>query len=169
MKEAGLQRGIKVRIAQDLPSASQPDDDTRILQELGVAEVRSLDFKKLVGAGILHTKLMVVDQRHFFVGSANMDWRSLTQVKLTYNMDFFLFKLTSVLALNIRLKNLVPLYLTVPNWLQICIKFLKFIGFLVKRMLSFLPNGPKNMPLHLATNIPWKSILMGIHPRHTLL
>ena len=65
-----------------MPSASQPDVDTRMLQQLGAAEVRNLDFKKLVGAGILHTKLIVVDQRHFFVGSANMDWRALTQVKL---------------------------------------------------------------------------------------
>jgi len=81
LKEAGLQRGIKIRIAQNLPSASQPDADTRTLQQLGAAEVRSLDFSKLVGAGILHTKLWVVDQRHFFVGSANLDWRALTQVK----------------------------------------------------------------------------------------
>jgi len=81
LKEAGTQQGIKIRIAQNLPSASQPDVDTRMLQQLGAAEVRNLDFKKLVGAGILHTKLIVVDQRHFFVGSANMDWRALTQVK----------------------------------------------------------------------------------------
>jgi phospholipase D3/4 len=34
-----------------------------------------------MGAGILHTKLWLVDRRHFYVGSANFDWRSLTQVK----------------------------------------------------------------------------------------
>ena len=43
--------------------------------------VRSLDFERLVGAGILHTKLWLVDNKHFYVGSANFDWRSLTQVK----------------------------------------------------------------------------------------
>nr|XP_034958828.1 5'-3' exonuclease PLD3-like [Zootoca vivipara] len=36
--------------------------------------------KNLTG-GILHTKIWVVDRKHIFVGSANMDWRSLTQVK----------------------------------------------------------------------------------------
>lgn len=30
--------------------------------------------------GVLHSKFWVVDGRHIYVGSANMDWRSLTQV-----------------------------------------------------------------------------------------
>lgn len=30
---------------------------------------------------MLHTKLWIVDRMHVYVGSANMDWRSLTQVK----------------------------------------------------------------------------------------
>ena len=34
-----------------------------------------------MGTGILHTKMWLVDRRHFYVGSANFDWRSLTQVK----------------------------------------------------------------------------------------
>lgn len=43
------------------------------------AEVREVDLKAITG-GIVHTKLWVVDQKHFYVGSANMDWRSLSQV-----------------------------------------------------------------------------------------
>lgn len=43
------------------------------------AEVRAVDLKALTG-GIIHTKLWVVDQKHLYVGSANMDWRSLSQV-----------------------------------------------------------------------------------------
>ncbi len=43
--------------------------------------VRNLNFTYLMGAGILHTKLWIVDNKHFYVGSANFDWRSLTQVK----------------------------------------------------------------------------------------
>lgn len=34
-----------------------------------------------MGGGVLHTKLWVVDRTHVYVGSANMDWRSLSQVK----------------------------------------------------------------------------------------
>ena len=45
------------------------------------AQVRSLDFARWFnGSGVLHTKLWIVDKKHFYVGSANMDWRSLTQV-----------------------------------------------------------------------------------------
>lgn len=38
-----------------------------------------VDMQKLTH-GVLHTKFWVVDQTHFYIGSANMDWRSLTQV-----------------------------------------------------------------------------------------
>lgn len=78
---AGKLRGIKVQIAQDKPSKVSSDEDTKILTRAGAAEVRSLDFKRLVGAGILHTKMWLVDDESFYLGSANMDWRSLTQVK----------------------------------------------------------------------------------------
>lgn len=30
--------------------------------------------------GVLHTKFWIVDKKHIYIGSANMDWRSLTQV-----------------------------------------------------------------------------------------
>ena len=83
IKEAGLERGIRIRVAQNQPSKSAPDEDTRVLDSLGAAIVRNVDFNRLIGTGILHTKLWVVDGKHFFVGSANMDWRSLTQVKLS--------------------------------------------------------------------------------------
>lgn len=43
--------------------------------------MRSLNFNKLLGGGVLHTKLWIIDRQHFYLGSANMDWRSLTQVK----------------------------------------------------------------------------------------
>ena len=43
------------------------------------AEVRVVDVGRLAG-GVLHTKLWVVDGAHLYIGSANMDWRSLTQV-----------------------------------------------------------------------------------------
>lgn len=49
------------------------------------AEVREVDLKAMTG-GIVHTKLWVVDQKHFYVGSANMDWRSLSEVKTERNV-----------------------------------------------------------------------------------
>ena len=74
-------RGVKLRIAQNLPPPGQPNRDTEDLARETGAEVRSLDFGKLMGSGVLHTKLWLVDNKHFYVGSANFDWRSLTQVK----------------------------------------------------------------------------------------
>lgn len=29
--------------------------------------------------GVLHSKFWIVDRKHVFIGSANMDWRALTQ------------------------------------------------------------------------------------------
>ncbi|XP_041035851.1 5'-3' exonuclease PLD3-like isoform X2 [Carcharodon carcharias] len=70
-------RGISLKIAVNSPQ--QSDEDTVYLEKNG-AEVRQVHLKNLTG-GIVHTKLWVVDGMHVYVGSANMDWRSLTQVK----------------------------------------------------------------------------------------
>jgi phospholipase D3/4 len=60
---------------------TMPDNDTRLLAAKG-AEVRSIRWKEFFnGSGVLHTKLFVVDGRNAYVGSANYDWRSLSQVK----------------------------------------------------------------------------------------
>ena len=67
---------------QTPPSETFPSLDTIELQKKGLAEVRWLDMERLLGAGILHTKMWLVDGQHFFVGSANQDWRALTQVCL---------------------------------------------------------------------------------------
>ncbi len=79
--KAGTQGGIAIRIAENKPSNSSPDEDTLELSKAGAADVRAVDFASLMGSGVLHTKLWVVDRKHVFIGSANMDWRSLTQVK----------------------------------------------------------------------------------------
>lgn len=70
-------KGIKLQIAVNAPQTST--QDTAELAATG-AEVREVDLKAVTG-GIIHTKLWVVDQKHFYVGSANMDWRSLSEVK----------------------------------------------------------------------------------------
>ncbi|NXH62206.1 PLD3 Phospholipase, partial [Rhabdornis inornatus] len=72
-------RGVAVRVAVSAPSAKAPLDDLQALERSGAA-VRAVDFPRLTG-GILHTKFWLVDGVHLYIGSANMDWRSLTQVK----------------------------------------------------------------------------------------
>ncbi|CAB1447467.1 unnamed protein product [Pleuronectes platessa] len=70
-------KGVKLQIAVNGPQTSTRD--TSELTAAG-AEVREVDLKAVTG-GIVHTKLWVVDQTHFYLGSANMDWRSLSEVK----------------------------------------------------------------------------------------
>lgn len=70
-------KGIKLRIVQD----AKNNNETRTLESEKLAEVRSLNFSNWFGSGVLHTKFWIVDSKHFYLGSANLDWRSLTQVK----------------------------------------------------------------------------------------
>lgn len=70
---------LSVRIAVNTPQESQPHDDLKLLASAG-ADIRAVNMKELT-SGVLHTKFWVVDKKHIYIGSANMDWRSLTQVK----------------------------------------------------------------------------------------
>ncbi|XP_063987276.1 5'-3' exonuclease PLD3-like isoform X3 [Diachasmimorpha longicaudata] len=79
--DAGKNRGISIKIAQNAPNQMNPNVDSEYLAKKAHAEVRSLNFAGLLGGGVLHTKLWLIDRTHVYVGSANMDWRSLTQVK----------------------------------------------------------------------------------------
>ncbi|XP_052755253.1 5'-3' exonuclease PLD3-like isoform X3 [Galleria mellonella] len=78
---AGSKRNINLKIAQNWPTKLYPNIDTEYLVKKKAAQVRSLNFSKLLGNGLLHTKFWIIDRTHFYIGSANMDWRSLTQVK----------------------------------------------------------------------------------------
>uniref|UniRef100_A0A914C1F1 PLD phosphodiesterase domain-containing protein n=1 Tax=Acrobeloides nanus TaxID=290746 RepID=A0A914C1F1_9BILA len=77
--------GVKVRVAQNYPSAQFPQKESQYLQEHNLADVRSLNFAQLYphtkGSGVLHTKFWIIDDKHVYIGSANMDWKSLTEVK----------------------------------------------------------------------------------------
>uniref|UniRef100_A0A8C8RU04 PLD phosphodiesterase domain-containing protein n=1 Tax=Pelusios castaneus TaxID=367368 RepID=A0A8C8RU04_9SAUR len=70
-------QGVKLSIAVNSPQKS--DQDTEELASKG-ADVKYVELERLTG-GIVHTKFWVVDGKHVYIGSANMDWRSLTQVK----------------------------------------------------------------------------------------
>lgn len=72
---------LPLRIAQSQPRKDSPDAEWRYLANASKTEVRNLNMTKWFGSGVLHTKLWVIDKRDFYVGSANMDWRSLTEVK----------------------------------------------------------------------------------------
>ncbi|XP_078097768.1 5'-3' exonuclease PLD3 [Mustelus asterias] len=70
---------LNLRIAVSKPSRSQSLNDLHILEENG-AKTAVVEMRRLTD-GVLHTKFWIVDRKHVYIGSANMDWRSLTQVK----------------------------------------------------------------------------------------
>lgn len=78
-KLAELSGTLSVRIAVNTPQDSQPQRDLTLLNHSG-ADIRTVNMRQLT-SGVLHTKFWVVDKKHVYIGSANMDWRSLTQVK----------------------------------------------------------------------------------------
>ncbi|XP_077104603.1 5'-3' exonuclease PLD3 [Siphateles boraxobius] len=80
LQELGQLSGkVSVRIAVDKPPETKPLDDVNFLLASG-ADVRMVNMRELT-TGVLHTKFWIVDKKHVYIGSANMDWRSLTQVK----------------------------------------------------------------------------------------
>ncbi|KAM9777702.1 5'-3' exonuclease PLD4 [Neosynchiropus ocellatus] len=72
-------RNVSVRLLTSIPSIRTNSTDLDVLEEKG-AQVRRVNFGQLT-TGVLHSKFWIVDQKHVFIGSANMDWRALTQVK----------------------------------------------------------------------------------------
>ncbi|KAG8143733.1 putative Phospholipase D3-like protein [Naja naja] len=72
-------RGVVLRIAVNPPSARIPSTDLQLLEKSG-AQIRQVDLPRLT-RGVLHSKFWIVDHLHVYLGSANMDWRALTQVK----------------------------------------------------------------------------------------
>ncbi|XP_062863569.1 5'-3' exonuclease PLD4 [Trichomycterus rosablanca] len=72
-------RNVSVRVVTSIPSLATNSTDLQTLRDNGV-QVRRVNFGRLT-RGILHSKFWIVDRRHIYIGSANMDWRALTQVK----------------------------------------------------------------------------------------
>ncbi|XP_072222093.1 5'-3' exonuclease PLD4 [Leuresthes tenuis] len=72
-------RNVSVRVVTSVPSVRTNSTDLKILEQKGV-QVRRVNFGRLM-KGVLHSKFWIVDRKHVFIGSANMDWRALTQVK----------------------------------------------------------------------------------------
>lgn len=74
-------RGVRVRIAQDSGRRISDDVDSKYLSDNHLADVRNVNMSQLIGSGIVHTKFIITDIESAYVGSANMDWKSLSEVK----------------------------------------------------------------------------------------
>ncbi|XP_021509825.1 5'-3' exonuclease PLD4 isoform X2 [Meriones unguiculatus] len=74
-----LVRNVSVAVATHSPTLAKTSTDLQVLAAHG-AQIREVPMRQFT-AGVLHSKFWVVDGQHIYLGSANMDWRSLTQVK----------------------------------------------------------------------------------------
>ena len=52
-------------------------------------------FEKWWGSGVLHAKVWISDKKDMYIGSANNDWKSLTQVYWTERKLYYIFYLQS--------------------------------------------------------------------------
>lgn len=83
--DAGNERGVEIRMVENFPPKDEGDNaDGASLMRKGAVNRRPLHYSKVLGAGAMHSKFLLVDQRHFYLGSANLDWRSLNQVKIQF-------------------------------------------------------------------------------------
>ena len=78
-------RGVKIRILESPGfSASGEKQESATLHDefpdaVSIHQVTMGDWYG--GGGIMHQKIWVFDNRHLYLGSANMDWKSIMQVK----------------------------------------------------------------------------------------
>lgn len=119
---AKAKAGVKVRSAEN--ANKYANHETEDLAKDGLANVRTVNFTKLAQrGGVLHTKFWVVDNKHFYLGSANQDWRSLTQVVLiclSYSVFYFQVKEMGLLVKNCPclandLQNIFEIYYHLGN------------------------------------------------------
>src|SRR6202167_2355560 len=75
-------RGVSIRILQSpgFSGQKQESDDLREQFPKQVS-IHEIYMSKWYGGGIMHQKIWIFDSVHLYLGSANMDWKSLTQVK----------------------------------------------------------------------------------------
>ncbi|MDE2291420.1 MAG: phospholipase [Elusimicrobia bacterium] len=79
LKRAG-ERGVRIRLLLEGKMRKADADTLPELEKIPNLSVRFLDWAKVQGAGIIHAKFFVVDGREAYIGSQNLDWRSLSQI-----------------------------------------------------------------------------------------
>uniref|UniRef100_A0A915PSX2 PLD phosphodiesterase domain-containing protein n=1 Tax=Setaria digitata TaxID=48799 RepID=A0A915PSX2_9BILA len=78
--QAGLKRKVLIRMIENYPPKDKGDNEDGIsFAKLGIINRRTLNLENSLGGGKMHTKFIISDSEHFYLGSANLDWRSLNQ------------------------------------------------------------------------------------------
>ncbi|MBL8684613.1 MAG: hypothetical protein JNK05_35890 [Myxococcales bacterium] len=75
-------RGVRIRILESPGFSGKPQESATLRAEHPDAvSIQQISMDEWYGGGIMHQKLWVFDDRDVYVGSANMDWKSIAQVK----------------------------------------------------------------------------------------
>jgi phospholipase D3/4 len=75
-------RGVSIRILQSPGFSGQKQESDNLREQFPERiSIHEIDMSKWYGGGIMHQKIWVFDSVHLYLGSANMDWKSLMQVK----------------------------------------------------------------------------------------
>lgn len=77
--ERAAARGVAIRLLVDKQFYSQYKDIPDRLGAVSGVELRVLDIGALTG-GVQHAKFFIVDSRDAYLGSQNLDWRSITHI-----------------------------------------------------------------------------------------
>jgi phospholipase D3/4 len=81
--EEAAGRGVSIRILQSPGFSGQPQESDALREKFPQkVAIHPVDMGQWYGgSGIMHQKIWIFDARHIYLGSANMDWKSITQVK----------------------------------------------------------------------------------------
>ncbi len=74
-----VRRGVRVRMLVDLHMGATYPQPLDSLATVHGFEVRRLDMRRIAG-GVQHSKYFLIDGEQVFMGSQNLDWRSLAHV-----------------------------------------------------------------------------------------
>jgi phospholipase D3/4 len=75
-------RGVAIRILQSPGFSGQKQESDNLREQFPERiSIHEIDMSKWYGGGIMHQKIWIFDSDHLYLGSANMDWKSLMQVK----------------------------------------------------------------------------------------
>lgn len=78
--EVGKGGNVQIKMIENYPPKDKGDNaDGEILQGQGAVNRQSIDISKYIGRGKMHSKFLIADKKNFYLGSANLDWRSLNQ------------------------------------------------------------------------------------------
>lgn len=76
-------RGVHIRILQSPGFSGQKQESDTLKEQFPEhIDIHPIDMGKWYGgSGIMHQKIWIFDALHLYLGSANMDWKSIAQVK----------------------------------------------------------------------------------------